>query len=234
MNAFSMRMVVHRTIIYARKASSTKSGSSKQWLNRHVNDQYVKAAASQDLRARSAFKLVEVQEKYKIIKPKNTVVDLGAAPGSWCDYVSKLQMADSKLVAVDLLKMEDVPNCKFIQGDFTSPRVQEAVLRYCDGKIDVLLSDMLGNTSGHGDHFRSIALAMEVLHFADKALSPGGRILMKYLRGEDEVELLKAARSRFSSVKVVKPDASRKKSSEIYMLCTSFKKQTAIKKAKEA
>lgn len=215
-------------------SSSSKKGSSKQWLSRQAKDPFVKAAAQQDLRARSAFKLMEIQEKYKIMKSKHVIVDLGAAPGSWSEYVSRLQRAhnndnanntnNARLVAVDLLPMAAVSGCEFVQGDFTTVAIQKSVMTLTGGRVDVILSDMLGNTSGTGaDHYRSVELAQDVLEFVDVALRPGGSCVIKYLQGSDEAELLKEARSRFVSVKIVKPAASRKQSKEAYLVMTSAK-----------
>ena len=171
----------------ARHASGGKGkkNASKAWLSRHVKDEYVQKAAQQDLRARSAFKLIQIQDKHSVIKPSHSVVDLGAAPGSWSEYVSRLQApsragaqawvqgADAgteagtethTLVAVDLLSMEQVAGCAFVQGDFTASLTQRRVRSLLrDGHCDVLLSDMLENTSGTGaDHYRSMDLCLQV------------------------------------------------------------------------
>ncbi len=234
---------------------SKKSGSSATWMQRHVSDPYVKAAVAQDLRSRSAFKLIQIQEKHKFIKPNHIVVDLGASPGGWSLHVSKLLLpqrlclknvvatsehratlphnsiassnsnADrddlTPLVAVDLLPMDPVPNCRFIEGDFTKNSVQAEISAALGHKgCDVLLSDMLQNTCGRpsDDHFRSVDLVYSVLAFGSTHVRVGGTVLAKFLRGADEQELLAAARKEYLSVKVVKPDASRKESAEVYLL----------------
>ena len=207
-------------------------------MKRHVKDPYVKQAAALDLRSRSAFKLMQIQDKHKIMRTSDTVLDLGAAPGGWSLYVSKLQQQGQKspptasgategerLVAVDLLPMEPVPGCHFIEGSFMSTVVRSAVTTALGGRgCHVLLSDMLHNTSGRAavDHYRSIELVQAVLDFAqsDAHLRPGGTLVAKYLRGADEPELLKEVRDMFKSVRVVKPAASRSGSTEVYLLAT--------------
>jgi 23S rRNA (uridine2552-2'-O)-methyltransferase len=183
--------------------SASLKGSSSDWMKRHVKDPYVKQAVAQDLRSRSAFKLMQIQDKHKILRPTDTVVDLGAAPGGWSLCVSKLLQHDlpaskadgdtdadggvrARLVAVDLLPMEPVPHCHFIEGSFTSAAVRAAVSAALRGRgCHVLLSDMLQNTSGRpaDDHFRSVELVQAVLDFArdDAHLRPNGTLLAKYV-----------------------------------------------------
>ncbi len=201
----------------------SRSHTSKSWLNRHVNDHFVQQAKKQDLRARSAFKLQEIQAKHQFIKPNSVVVDLGAAPGGWSVIASKLVDAakGGRIVALDLLEMEPVPNTTILQGDFTSEPIKQQLTQLLVGrKANVVLSDMLHNTTGQhdGDHFKSIDLAMQALDFSKEHLDLKGSFLCKYLRGSDEVELLEYAKEIFQTVKTVKPSSSRSESREVFLL----------------
>ena len=196
---------------------------SSQWLNRHVNDPYVKGAYDNDLRSRSAFKFVEMNEKYRLVRPHDFVIDLGAAPGGWSLACSKVLVEEKGgyLVAVDLLPIEPIaPHCEIICGNFYSAAVRRQLKALGGRKPDVVLSDMLMNTMGHRntDHVRSIELCHAALDFAVENLIHGGIFLGKFLQGADEKELRVAAENRFSKVKLVKPNASRSESSEIYLL----------------
>ena len=211
--------------------------SSGAWMRRHVNDKYVKAASEQDLRSRSAFKLIEMNNRYKFINASSRVVDLGSAPGGWSLALSEKvvkQSAGGRIVAVDLLSMAAIDGVGFIQGDFTEPEVQRRV-RDLIPFIDVVISDALMNTTGHRDtdHLRSVELVESALEFAigsmahsphphSKAVLP--TLLAKYYRGSEETQLLKRIRmAGYKDVRTIKPDASRKESREIYCLCRTDK-----------
>lgn len=201
--------------------------SSKAWLKRHVNDEFVKMAAGQNLRSRSAFKLRDINDKYKIIRSSDSVIDLGASPGGWSQLVSEIVHGNGKVIAIDLLPIESISGCIVLQGDMRSMEMQEKI-KIClgDGNLaNVVISDMLQNTCGHQptDHFRSMELCHDVLEFCDRFLLPRGTLLCKYLRGSDEKELLDAAKQLFLDVKVVKPKASRLESAEIYLLARQKK-----------
>jgi 23S rRNA (uridine2552-2'-O)-methyltransferase len=203
----------------------SRFSSSKTWISRHVSDMYVKNSKSSDLRSRSAYKLAEIQDKHKIIKPTDYVLDLGSAPGGWSVVAGKAldEMKGGMLVSVDLLDMKKVKNFPFIVGDINSPEVQAKLKELaCGRKYNVVLSDMMANTSGDRatDHFRSMDLCFMALEICRLQLGSGGGFVCKYFRGEDEIELLGAARENFDSVKVVKPKASRSESAEIYLLAT--------------
>lgn len=206
-----------------------RHGSSKAWMNRHVKDAFVQRAVKENLRSRSAYKLEEMQEKHKLIRPGDVVVDLGAAPGGWSLVATRsLRPAQGgRLISLDLLPMEAVPNAHILQGDFTTQEVQSQLLSLVEGrKVDVVLSDMLGNATGHSstDHFRSMDLVRSVIHFAQGVLSPSqGVVLCKYLRGEDEKALMEECKAVFKTVKVVKPAASRSESTEAYLLAKGLK-----------
>jgi 23S rRNA (uridine2552-2'-O)-methyltransferase len=201
---------------------------NKAWIQRHVNDSFVKQAAKDDLRSRSAYKFIEIQDKYKLVKPSDFVVDLGAAPGGWSVAVAgKLDFGKGgMLCALDLLPFVEIPHVKIIQGDFNSPKVKDAIAEYSNGRqIDVVISDMLQNTSGikSVDHFKSIDLCLNALEFSSKHVIKNGSFLCKFLRGVDDNELLTAAKLLYDEVKVVKPKASRSESTEIYLLATKKK-----------
>jgi 23S rRNA (uridine2552-2'-O)-methyltransferase len=202
--------------------------NSKSWIQRHVNDSYVKLASKngKHLRSRGAFKLLEIQKAHKLISVGDYVIDLGASPGGWSIVASEILSANGFLTSVDLLPMEPVgiQNSIFIEGDFTDKVIQRKIkIAYKDKKPNVILSDMLMNTCGNGqvDHFRSMDLAKSVLAFADDFLSPGGSILCKILRGADDKELMLSFKTRFKKVRLIKPDSSRSESAEIYIIGTT-------------
>lgn len=203
-------------------------GSSKAWINRHVNDGFVQKSVKEGMRSRSAYKLQELNEKHGIIRPSDVVVDLGAAPGGWSLVVSKLirPAQGGMLVSLDLLPMEPVPQASILCGDFTAESTQLELKRTLSGRaVNVVLSDMLGNSTGSTstDHYRSMDLVRKVMEFSTAVLSSKGVMLCKYIRGEDEKEMLDSCRSIFQSVKVVKPAASRNESAEIYLLAKGLK-----------
>jgi 23S rRNA (uridine2552-2'-O)-methyltransferase len=199
------------------------SSAGKKWMDRHTNDPYVKKATAENLRARSAFKLTEIQDKKKIIKPNSFVLDLGAAPGSWSVAVSKIidPAAGGLLCSVDLLNMEPVPLCTFIQGDFLTKEVQDKVLAIGLGrKPDVILSDMLCNRTGHKgtDMARSEELYFTVFEYCMDHLRDGGNMLVKILRSGNDEEIMRETKKIFRQVSFMKPLASRNSSSEIYVM----------------
>jgi len=205
--------------------------SSKQWLSRHVKDKYVRSATEQDLRSRGAFKLLQLNEKHRFLKPSSCVVDLGAAPGGWSVAMTRQGLA-RRVVAVDLLTMDPIDGVEFIQGDFTDPGVQSKVIDAAAGHIDVICSDMLANTTGHRetDHFRSMELLEAIFLFA-RGLSQGlgqgqptsskrATVLAKYYRGADEAAFISELREEGYVVRTLKPDASRKESREMFLLAS--------------
>lgn len=213
-----------------------RSKSSQNWLRRHFDDPYVKAAQKQGYRSRAAFKLLEIQEKDRILKPGQVVVDLGAAPGGWCqvaapivvkNQVTKNQAAKSgKVFALDILPMDPIEGVTFIEGDFTEDAVFEQLMAVLDGQvIDLVMSDLAPNTSGMRvvDQPRAMYLAELALDFARSALKPGGDFVAKVFQGEGFDAYLKLLRESFDKVVVRKPEASRPKSREVYMLAKGFK-----------
>ncbi len=183
----------------------------------------MRAAQQQGLRSRAAFKLIELDERFHLLKPGLRVVDLGAAPGGWTQVVA--QKGSARIVALDLLPMDPLPGATMLQGDFQDEAVEQAVLAALEGPADLVLSDMAPNTTGHNatDHLRIIALAELALDFALKVLAPGGSFVAKVFQGGTEKDLLDQLKRNFASVKHGKPPASRKDSAELYVVATGFR-----------
>ena len=203
-----------------------KSSSSKQWLRRHVNDPYVQRSKKEGFRSRSAYKLIEIDERDKLLRPGQVVVDLGSAPGGWSQVAAKKAGARGRVVAIDLLPMEPVANVSFVQADFTTARGLAALAEaLAGGKADIVLSDMAPNMTGIAvsDQARSMALAETALDFARLHLKPGGSLLVKVFQGAGHAEYLKALRADFAKVLVRKPESSRDESAEHYLLARGLK-----------
>ena len=203
-----------------------KSHSSKQWLRRHVNDPYVKRSKQEGYRSRSAYKLLEVDERDKLFRPGQVVVDLGSAPGGWSQVAAKKAGSHGLVVAIDLLEMEPVPGVEFIHGDFTRKAGLEAVEAALGGrKADLVLSDMAPNFTGipMTDQARSMELAEMALEFARLHLKPDGALLVKTFQGSGHQEYLQALRRSFAKVLVRKPESSRGESAEQYLLARGLK-----------
>jgi 23S rRNA (uridine2552-2'-O)-methyltransferase len=198
-----------------------RSKSSKRWLAEHFDDQYVKLAQQQGLRSRSAFKLVELQEKYRLVRPGMTVVDLGAAPGGWCQVLMPLVGSEGRIIALDVLAMEPLAGVEFIQGDFTEDGPLHELEAALDGApVDLVLSDMAPNMSGMAavDQAKAMYLAELALEFVRGWLKPGGDFVVKLFQGTDFDSFVRDVRSLFSKVQIVKPKASRPRSREVYLL----------------
>jgi 23S rRNA (uridine2552-2'-O)-methyltransferase len=203
-----------------------RSKSSNQWMQEHFDDEYVKKAQALGYRSRSTFKLIEIQEKDKILKPGMTVVDLGAAPGGWSDYAKKTVGRSGRVVALDLLAIDPIPEVHFIQGDFREDEVLEELYRVIDGApIDLVLSDMAPNMSGNKsmDQPRAMYLAELALDMAITVLKKGGVFLIKVFQGEGSEAFKKQIEQHFQTVIIRKPKASRPRSNEIYILAKGFK-----------
>jgi len=215
-------------IIYNSSSQAMRhSKSSKQWLNEHFKDTYVKRAQKEGLRARSAYKLKEINDKYQLLKPGMIILDLGAAPGSWSEIAAKLIGKTGKIVAVDILPIKPIDNVKIIQGDFTQTATQNNVLAELKGNLaDVVLSDIAPNTSGIGsiDHDLSINLVKTVYNFAIKILKSQGVLLVKVFQGKSLQEMIESLQNNFALVKIIKPTASRARSREIFLLAKELKK----------
>jgi len=212
------------------KNARSRSHSSQLWLERQLNDPYVARAKREGFRSRSAFKLIEIDDKHHFLKAGARVVDLGAAPGGWSQVAAKRVGAPEKgrVVAIDVLEMVPVSGVEFLQLDFLDPRAPEKLKALLGAPADVVLSDMAANATGHSrtDHLKIMALVEAAAEFAREVLKPGGAILAKVLQGGTEGILLAALKRDFASVKHVKPAASRADSAELYVLATGFRKPT--------
>jgi len=206
-----------------------RSVSSKRWLERQLNDPYVAAARDRGLRSRAAFKLAEIDDRARFLKPGAVVVDLGAAPGGWSQIAAERVRAGEgrgRVVALDLAAMDPLPGVTVLQRDFLEPEAVAALLQALDGeKADAVISDMAAPASGHRqtDHIKIMALCDAALDFARRVLKPGGAFLCKVLRGGTERELLEGMKRDFAAVRHVKPKASRSDSAELYVLATGFR-----------
>jgi len=202
------------------------SASSKRWLTEHFDDHYVQEAQRLGLRSRAVFKLKELQQKDKLIKPGMTVVDLGAAPGSWSQHATELVGLDGHVIACDILPMNPIAGVDFLQGDFREEAVLDALLERIDGRnVDVVLSDMAPNMSGTGgvDQPRSMYLVELALDMCHHVLKKNGSFAVKVFQGEGFDEYMKQVKELFKVVKTRKPDSSRSRSREVYIVATGFK-----------
>jgi 23S rRNA (uridine2552-2'-O)-methyltransferase len=210
------------------KAGKGRSPSSKRWLERQLNDPYVARARREGLRARAAYKLIEIDDKHRLFKAGARVIDLGAAPGGWSQVAAKrvgLAQGKGRVVAIDLLEMAPIAGVDFVPRDFLDPRAPDEIKALLGGPADVVLSDMAANATGHRktDHLRIMALAEAAAEFAREVLAPGGAFLCKVLQGGTEATLLAGLKRDFAAVKHVKPAASRADSAELYLLATGFR-----------
>ncbi|OHQ26968.1 23S rRNA methyltransferase [Neisseria sp. HMSC066H01] len=200
---------------------AVRSKSSKAWLHEHVNDHYVNMAQKDGYRARAAYKLLEINQKDKLIKPGTVLADLGSAPGSWSQVAVKLVGKTGAVFALDILPMDAIEGVSFIQGDFREDAVLEQFEALLDNRpLDLVICDMAPNMSGNAvtDQARSFYLCELALDFALQHLKPGGSFLVKVFQGVGYQEYTAAMREIFASVQTRKPDASRNRSSEIYLL----------------
>jgi len=217
----------------ATSTAQRKHRAKRAWIQRHVTDPFVKAAAAQGYRARSAFKLIEIDERERLLKPGMTVIDLGAAPGSWCQVArQRLSAPDGtlrgRIIALDLLPMEPVPDVLFLQGDFREQEVADRLAAAMGGeKADVILSDLSPNLSGIAvaDAARGLHLLELALEFSLAHLKPGGSLLVKAFQGSGFSQFVAELKKHFGAVAVRKPAASRAESAETYLLARRFKGQ---------
>jgi 23S rRNA (uridine2552-2'-O)-methyltransferase len=217
-----------RGLVVHVKTAKSRSPASARWLARQLNDPYVTAAKQQGLRSRAAFKLLELDERFHLIRKDARVLDLGAAPGGWTQVAVK--RGAGSVLAMDLLPIDPVPGATIVQGDFSDPDMPARLADELGGSVDLVLSDMAPNTTGHAatDHIRIVALAEMALHFAVQILAPGGAFVTKVFQGGSEKQILDILKRNFSSVRHAKPPASRKESSELYVVATGFKGRAAI------
>ncbi len=207
-----------------------KHKSSVAWLQRQAADPYVARAHADGYRARAAYKLIEINDRYKFLKNNQVVVDLGAAPGSWSQFIART-FPRTKIFAMDLLEITPINNVEFYQGDFTTDEALNWLVEKLklddnvDGVVDVVVSDMAPNTVGHQktDHLRQMVLLEYAFDFACRALKPGGVFVAKSFTGGTTNELLKQIKERFDVVHHVKPNASRKDSVEMFIVALGYK-----------
>jgi len=202
--------------------------SSRRWLERHMNDPYVHRAKAEGYRSRAAFKLIEIDERYKLLKPGMRVIDLGAAPGGWCQVAAaKVRSAEDAphVVGIDYLEMDPVPGATILQMDFLDDDAPDRLMEALGGAPDMVISDMAAPTIGHRrtDHIRTMHLCEVAADFAVRVLKPGGHFLSKTFQGGTENELLDLLKRNFTNVHHVKPPASRDESVELYILARGFK-----------
>jgi len=203
-----------------------RSKSSESWMKEHFDDVYVKRSQQDGYRSRASYKLIEINDKDKLLKPGMKVLDLGAAPGGWSQIAGRLIGDRGTVVASDILEMAPLPGVTFVQGDFTEDDVYQEILKAIgDEHADLVISDMAPNMSGNSaiDQPQSMYLVELALDMASQVLRPGGNYLVKVFQGEGFDEYLKTMRGMFTSVVTRKPDASRTRSREVYLLGRQFK-----------
>jgi 23S rRNA (uridine2552-2'-O)-methyltransferase len=208
------------------KDEKRRTLSSRTWLERQMKDPYVARAKREGFRSRAAYKLAEIDDKYHLLKPGARVVDLGAAPGGWSEIAARRVGPTGRVVALDLLDMKPIPGVEFLKLDFLDETAPERLKDMLGGRsADVVLSDMAANATGHRqtDHLRIMALAEAAVYFAREFLAAGGAFLCKVLQGGTEAALLAELKRDFTTVKHVKPPASRSDSAELYLLAMGFR-----------
>lgn len=210
------------------KTARKRKASSTRWLQRQLNDPYVARAKREGYRARSAYKLIEIDDRFQLLRPGMRVVDLGAAPGGWCQVAAarvKSTPEQPLVVGIDYLPIDPLPGVVFLQKDFLDEDAPALLIEALGGRPDVVLSDMAAPTIGHRqtDHLRTVHLYETAAQFAMEQLTPGGHFLAKVFQGGTERELLATLKQHFASVSHVKPKASRAESVELYMLARGFK-----------
>ncbi|PTM42724.1 RlmE family RNA methyltransferase [Bosea sp. 124] len=215
--------------VKVKKAGKLKH-SSQLWLERQLNDPYVKRAREMGYRSRAAFKLEEMDDRFKFLKSGQKLVDLGCAPGGWCQIAATrigLEKGKGRLVGIDLLPVDPIPGVDLIEMDFMADEAPALLTERLGGRADGVMSDMAANTTGHKktDHLKIIALAEAALDFAHTILTPGGFFLAKLFQGGESAELLAQLKRDFTTVRNVKPSASRADSSELYVLATGYRRK---------
>jgi 23S rRNA (uridine2552-2'-O)-methyltransferase len=209
------------------KAKHNRTESSRQWLQRHMNDPYVAQAQEDGYRSRAAYKLLQLDEKFKILKPGMKIIDLGAAPGGWCQVAKqKTSGKGGKIVAIDILPMDPIEKIDILCMDFTDDAAPEKLKQMIGGPVDLVMSDIAPNTTGHPgtDHIRILVLAEMAAHFAIDVLAPGGTYVCKFFQGGAEKDILNLLKKHFAKTKHAKPPASRQESSETYLVAQGFRK----------
>ena len=201
-----------------------KNKSSKNWIIRQHRDQYFKKAKIEGYRSRAAFKLIEINSKFKILKRNTNLLDLGSYPGGWSQVASKI-ILNGKILSVDMKEMKPISNVKFVKKDFLQEESQNFIFSYFREKIDVITSDMAADTTGNKDldSIRTNSICLEVLNFSSKILNSKGILVSKIFMGQDFELIKKKAKKKFNKVNFYKPDSSRTNSKETYLHCQGFK-----------
>jgi len=222
-----------RTLSTRVKSAKGRRISSTRWLQRQLNDPYVEAAREEGLRSRAAFKLIQINEKHRLLNPGDVVVDLGAAPGGWstlaADWVNAVEgsgKGKGHVVAIDLVEIEPIAGVTFLQLDFMDDNAPEKIRKALDGRpVNAVISDMAAASTGHKqtDHLRIIGLCEAAVEFAREVLAPDGLFLAKVLQGGTTRDLLADMKRDFAKIRHLKPDASRADSSELFVLATGFR-----------
>jgi 23S rRNA (uridine2552-2'-O)-methyltransferase len=207
------------------KTAKNRSLSSSEWLRRQLNDEYVILSKKEGYRSRAAYKLIEINNKFSFLKLGQKIVDLGAAPGGWSQVASNIIGKNGKVIAIDLLDIPSIDNVDFIQGDFCSSDSVEKLLSMLNGKANIILSDMAPNTTGHKttDHLRIMDLCERVFEFAKTCLEIDGTLVIKIFQGGATSSVLSEIKKSFKDVKHFKPEASRKESSEVYLVARGYR-----------
>ena len=207
------------------KTARKRTISSTLWLQRQLNDPYVLRAKKEGLRSRAAYKLIEMDERYHLLKPGQKILDLGAAPGGWSQYAIKKVGPKGRVIGIDLLDIDPIPGVEFAIMDFLEEDAPDRLKNMLGGLADGVMSDMAANTTGHKktDHLKIIGLAELAIHFATEVLAPGGFFVAKVFQGGTESDLLTLLKRDFKTVRHVKPEASRAGSAELYVLATGFR-----------
>lgn len=206
------------------KTARNRTAASTRWLARQLNDPYVKRAKAEGYRSRAAYKLIELDEKYALLKGRRAIVDLGVAPGGWAQVVRKM-VPDARIVGIDLLPTDPIAGAEFLTMDFMDDAAPDAIMELLGGAPDLVLSDMAANTVGHPqtDHLRTIALAEAAADFAIMMLQPGGAFVAKVFQGGTSGDLLTLLKKNFTSVRHAKPPSSRKGSPELFVVALGKK-----------
>lgn len=213
----------NRSLSQRVKTAKGRALSSTLWLQRHLNDPYVQKAQREGYRARAAYKLIELDDKTKLIKKGMSVVDLGAAPGGWAQVA--LQRGASRVIGIDLLQIEPLAGAEFVQMDFNDDDAPDRLKAMLNGEADLVVSDLAPNTIGHKstDHLRQVALVELAAHFAVEVLKPGGSFVAKVFQGGTSNDVLTLLKQHFKTIKHIKPPSSRKDSSETFVVAQGFK-----------
>ena len=203
---------------------SKRVKKSNSWKIKQHRDEFFKKSKTLGYRSRASFKLIELNEKFKFIKKNSFLLDLGSSPGGWAQVVSKL-ISNGKILAIDIKEMEPVKNVKFIKNDILDKSTKDDILKYFNGKLDIIISDMAANTTGNKslDSIRTNQLCAEVIEFSKMTLKPKGVLISKLFMGEDFIEVKKLAKSIYKNVNFFKPESSRSESKETYLHCETLK-----------